>query len=31
VAAMRDDLVVEGLDASEGMLAICRTKTAHAG
>jgi hypothetical protein len=27
----RDGLVVEGLDASEEMLAICRTKAAHVG
>jgi SAM-dependent methyltransferase len=28
---LRDGLVVEGLDASEEMLAICRTKAAHVG
>jgi len=28
---LRDGLVVEGLDASEEMLSICRTKAAHVG
>jgi Methyltransferase domain len=31
VPLLRDGLVVEGLDASEEMLAICRTKAAHVG
>jgi len=31
VPFLRDGLTVEGLDASEEMLAICRTKAAHVG
>ena len=31
VLFLRDGLAVEGLDASEEMLAICRTKAAHVG
>ena len=31
VPFLRDGLAVEGLDASEEMLAICHTKAAHVG
>ena len=31
VPLLRDGLAVEGLDASEAMLAICRTKAARVG
>ena len=31
VPLLRDGLSVEGVDASEEMLAICRTKAAHVG